>query len=680
MEEKLEERMKFERKLERRKSLEEAEEQETAKKKKVKNSSEEAVLKNIQDDGNSQGMQQTDKSQSAGYGNGRKKGVEDSGKVTGSGGQQLSAPQNALPQRVPQPVGGNVRTMRIRKATTDKGEAAPKTQKKEAKSMGKQGKKDGGEDGKVTNRKDTGLKKDPLEMALLGELGNSEDEMFEVPDSFPSGKGWDVDDELEETQKGLAEHFREESRKIIFRTRTENLEKDEKCNSFFFKKLHSAHSLLVELRDSKGNLQSGKQHVMRVVTDFYGELYSPKREREGLNAPFTLEELHLAATTSKRGKTPGSDGLPVELYVELWDLIGPDLLDLYEEMVGKGSMPQSLREGITLLYKQKGEKEDLKNWRPISLLNVDYKLLAKAMANRLKKVIEKIVHPDQTCGIPGQQITDSLARDTIEYVKSQKVQTPVVSLDQEKAFDRVSHEFMDRTLSALGLGDFFCDVVTAMYRNTSSTALVNGWKTDPFPVLSGVRQGCPLSPVLFICVIELLAERRQNRGIRGVIVPGSSGKGEVKCSLYMDDASVFCADGCSIKELEKTCIKFVKASGAKINSAKSETLLFCHWTPTRDPLPFPIKQDFLKILGVWFGRKSAAEKSWEERLAKTKQKLGLWSLRKLTIEGKFLVLLNETLPVLQYVAQVWPVQPRTPKAITRMIFYFIWNSKMDRGR
>ncbi|KAJ1092422.1 hypothetical protein NDU88_005532 [Pleurodeles waltl] len=195
-------------------------------------------------------------------------------------------------------------------------------------------------------------------------------------------------------------------------------------------------------------------------------------------------------------------------------------------MVGKDSMPQSLSEGmITLLYKQKGEKGDLKNWRPIYLLNVDYKILAKAMANRLKKVIAKIVHPDQTCGIPGRQIADSLALATIEYIKSRKVHTALVSLDQEKAFDLVYHEFMDRTLRALGLGDFFCDVVTTMYRDTSSTAMVNGWKTDPFPVLSGVRRGSQLSPLLFICVIELLAEPiRQNRDIRGVTVPGSKGK------------------------------------------------------------------------------------------------------------------------------------------------------------
>ncbi|KAJ1095907.1 hypothetical protein NDU88_001057 [Pleurodeles waltl] len=144
-------------------------------------------------------------------------------------------------------------------------------------------------------------------------------------------------------------------------------------------------------------------------------------EREGLCAPFTPEELHLAATTFKRGKTPGSDGLPVELYVELWDRIGQDLLDLYEETVGKGSMLQSLHEGmIMLLYKQKGMKEDLKNWRPILLLNVDYKILVKAMANRPKKEIAKIIPPDQSCGILGRQITDSpaLVRDTIEYVKS----------------------------------------------------------------------------------------------------------------------------------------------------------------------------------------------------------------------------------------------------------------------
>ncbi|KAJ1217840.1 hypothetical protein NDU88_005427 [Pleurodeles waltl] len=147
-------------------------------------------------------------------------------------------------------------------------------------------------------------------------------------------RGWDVDDELEETRKGLTEHFREESRKIIFRTRTENLKKDEKCNSFFFKKLHSAHTQLVELQVLEGNLQSGKEHVMGFVTHFYGELYSPKssersqvdsflkgisktlspEEREGLNASFTLEEITWLPRPSREARPP-------EVMVSQWNFM-----------------------------------------------------------------------------------------------------------------------------------------------------------------------------------------------------------------------------------------------------------------------------------------------------------------------------------------------------------------------
>ncbi|KAJ1117569.1 hypothetical protein NDU88_005767 [Pleurodeles waltl] len=198
---------------------------------------------------------------------------------------------------------------------------------------------------------------------------------------------------------------------------------------------------------------------------------------------------------------------------------------------------------------------------------------------------------------------------------------------------------MDRTLRALGLGDFFCDVVTAIApRRTHQT-----------------EQGHQRSD----------SARKQREGRRKVLPSTWS-------------TSQYSARTGAPKKTRENCIEFGKESGAKINSAKSETLLLGHWTPTRDPVPFPIKQDFLKILGVWVGREDAAEKSWEERLVKTNEKRGPWSLRKLTIKGKSLVLRNETLPVLQYVAQVWPVQPRTAKAITRMIFYFTWNSKMDR--
>ncbi|KAM4770980.1 uncharacterized protein WCC33_002770 [Rhinophrynus dorsalis] len=146
----------------------------------------------------------------------------------------------------------------------------------------------------------------------------------------------------------------------------------------------------------------------------------------------------------------------------------------------------------------------------------------------------------------------------------------------------------------------------------------------------------------------------------------------------MDDVTIFCADQQSVKELVQTCEDFGKASGAKVHCGNSETMLFGEWHLSSDPSPFPIRTGLIKILGVWFGGKGTILKCWDERLAKDIQKFGLWSLRDLTIEGKILVLQNEILPVLQYMAQAWPPLATICRAITRAVFHFIWGSKMDR--
>ncbi|KAM4663571.1 LOW QUALITY PROTEIN: uncharacterized protein O3C94_011839 [Discoglossus pictus] len=177
---------------------------------------------------------------------------------------------------------------------------------------------------------------------------------------------------------------------------------------------------------------------------------------------------------------------------------------------------------------------------------------------------------------------------------------------------------------------------------------------------------------------ELFAEYiRGSPEIRGITEPGPDRR-QVKCSLYMDDVTIFCSDERSVRTLVQVCEDFGRASGAKVNCGKSETALFGEWHLTSAPLPFPIKSDLIKILGVWFGGKGAALKCWEERLARVQQKFGLWSLRDLSMEGKILVLRNEILPVLQYVAQAWPPLTSVCRAISKAVFYFIWGSKMDR--
>ncbi|KAJ1113368.1 hypothetical protein NDU88_001614 [Pleurodeles waltl] len=146
----------------------------------------------------------------------------------------------------------------------------------------------------------------------------------------------------------------------------------------------------------------------------------------------------------------------------------------------------------------------------------------------------------------------------------------------------------------------------------------------------------------------------------------------------MDDVTLFCTDGKSVQSLLEACKDFGKASGVKINVDKSQAKLFGHWDLCNEPLPFPIEAGLVKILGIWFGGPGAAAKSWKERLAKVKQKLGFWNLRHLSIEGKALGLRNDTLPVLQYVTQAWPLLSNVARALNSMVFHFVWHSKMDR--
>ncbi len=107
-------------------------------------------------------------------------------------------------------------------------------------------------------------------------------------------------------------------------------------------------------------------------------------------------------------------------------------------------LPDSFRTGIVSLLHKKGDRTDLKNWRPITLLNFDCKLFSKILATRMSTVLEDVIHPDQACAVPGRKITDSLVliRDTICYARDRNIRLVVLNLDFEKAFDRISHQYL----------------------------------------------------------------------------------------------------------------------------------------------------------------------------------------------------------------------------------------------
>jgi len=164
--------------------------------------------------------------------------------------------------------------------------------------------------------------------------------------------------------------------------------------------------------------------------------------------PLTLDEVHTALLGMAHNKSPGSDGLPMEFYLTFWEVLGSDLVDVPNASFDVGILPSSQRSALISLIFKKGDKLLHKNWRPISLLNVDYKLCARALAGRLLKVLHFVIHPDHTCGVRGRYIGENVAllRDIMNFVNQENLPAAILSLDQEKAFDRVDWGVLRSTL------------------------------------------------------------------------------------------------------------------------------------------------------------------------------------------------------------------------------------------
>ncbi|XP_055770772.1 uncharacterized protein LOC129846978 [Salvelinus fontinalis] len=319
----------------------------------------------------------------------------------------------------------------------------------------------------------------------------------------------------------------------------------------------------------------------------------------------------------------------------------------------------------------------------LSPLNFDCKLFTKVLTLRMSSVLGEVIHPDQTCAVPGRKITDSLIliRDAICYARDRNMRLVVLNLDFEKAFDRVSHQYLFKVLQKMGFPDRFLAWVGLLYGDITSKILVNGHLSKAVGVHCGVRQGCPLSPLLFVACIEPLAQvLRRDQRISGVGIPGSGGM-TAKCVFYMDDVNILCTDLLSVDRTLDRTDWYGRASGARLNRDKTEAQFFGPWAdPDLTRLPLTVKTTDIRVLGVKFDREGGGSGNWNGILGTVRQRLGFWGLRQLTFEGKVLIIKAVILPVLLLISSVFIPPRRSLLALERMLFYFLWGSKWERLR
>ena len=514
-------------------------------------------------------------------------------------------------------------------------------------------------------------------------------------------QGHDFSEEIKMVKNEMLVLSEIKSKGVIIRSKERDIEEGEKCTNYFFKKIVSKGGVIPSLKDQSGNMTNNTEGIIKVVESFYEDLYGTKcictdtlkdvlkymdktvTDSVFLAQDFTLLELDKCLRSFKKGKSPGHDGLPLEFYLTFWDILAHDLLTVFRDFERLDRLPDSFRIGIVSLLHKKDDKTDIKNYRPITLLDFDCKLFSKLLTNRISLVLGEVIHPDQACAIQGRKITDSLLliRDTICLARDRNIPLVVLNLDFEKAFDRVSHQYLFKVLQKMGFPGRFIAWVELLYREITSRILVNGQLTKAVDIHCGVRQGCPLSPLLYVACIEPLAQiLRRDQRICGVGIPGSGGM-STKCVLYMDDVNLLCTDLLSVDIALDWTDWYGRASGAKLNRQKTQAQFYGPWTVTDvNRLPLTVLQTDLKILGVKFDREGGGKGNWTDLIGKVRQRLGYWGLRRLTFDGKVLIIKAVILPVLLLICSVFMPPRSTLLTLDRAIFYFLWGSKWERLR
>ena len=294
----------------------------------------------------------------------------------------------------------------------------------------------------------------------------------------------------------------------------------------------------------------------------------------------TLDELSTSLDTLPRGKRPGSDGLPYEFLQHFWEDLGPVLLPVFLESFQEGgSLTTSQAQGlVTLLYKGSGARSDPASYRPITLLNSDVKLLAKALTDRWGGHLTSVVDDTQTAFLPGRDIGSNVLAhlEEIEYLETAKEPGCLAFLDFSKAYDRLDRQWVLQCMQQLGFGPSARRWVQLLHSHLTARVRFNGWLSPSFPVSTGLAQGSPLSPLLFVIAAQPLAAHLRQQAQLGVFQPISKPDGSPAppSHQHADDTTLHVRTRWDLHMAVQTSIKpFCQASGSALNASKSRAML-----------------------------------------------------------------------------------------------------------
>jgi hypothetical protein len=325
------------------------------------------------------------------------------------------------------------------------------------------------------------------------------------------------------------------------------------------------------LKDSWDETFNGQADARADIEAFIGQ-YATRWEKVDLadiDDAISEEEVKSAIAACKIGKSCGPDELSNDWYKDNVDLLVPVLARIYNGCLERGDTPSSFLEAYIHSISKGGDTANPMNYRPIALLNSDYKIFTRIIAWRVRRHIIRLVSSRQCGFVPGRTIHEVI--DMFEAAKEQcrtqaeLSQAQVLMLDFAKAYDSLDREFLLAMLAAKGFPPKFCRMIRAIHTGTTVRFLANGSLSGELQVTSGIRQGCPLAPLLFIIAVDLLYDvLEEERSIVGIVLSKDAGCRPLKVAGYADDTAIYIAHAGMQKEALRAVRSFSEVSGLRL--------------------------------------------------------------------------------------------------------------------
>ena len=516
-----------------------------------------------------------------------------------------------------------------------------------------------------------------------------------------------LQDQWEELSSREEMYWRQKSRELW-------LQDGDRNTKFFHNsaKQKRTNNTIFHIKDASGNLLTNENLIRSEGLNFFKNLLAPEvfpspsqaqvdeilesiptvvtaQENEILMAPFTIQEIRKVVFSFPPDKAPGPDGFSALFYQSCWNIIGWDLWAAVEESrLSKSMLKYFNTTNISIIPKVR-DPQTFADFRPISLCNLSYKIITKAIYLRIQHLIPRVISPEQGGFVPGRETMEGalVAHEVLHSINTNKTSNFVIKLDMMKAYDRVCWKFLLQILAKMGFSKNWCKWIKACISGAWFSVNIKRKPEGFFHSSQGIRQGDPLSPVLFIIMAEAFSRTISHQHLlnkwKGALIAGTNIS--ITHSFFADDTLLFGLSNVQeARQILHTLNLYSTVSGQIVNVQKSKIYFFNTAQLVSDKFKQTLGflEDFLPsvYLGIPFFMGSNKASYWSSVIQRIQCRIASWKVRWLSLAGRILLIKSVLAAIPNYFIVVLKIPSGVLDTIKKLIKGFLWSGNLDDSR